>query len=806
MLLTAAIVLLLVFLLGATAAVLTVMRRHAIGAAEQNLADVAGLLAEYQRQSSHTVEVVLDSTVRDIGALPAGARLEDERLQERLRERERALPHLLEILVIDAEGRLRNHSGPRPPPSESYATRDFFAAHRDGRVTGLYIGMPRMPSPGEDWRQSYSLRIDDSAGRFAGVVAGNVLSDHTADLLRSLQVGPGGRIAVLRADGILISTHPRTDNAVGRSFADDPMFARDLPTQAAAVQRRPGLLDAGTRFFAYRRVDAYPLVVAVTSTERHVLAEWRRTAYHVGAGAAASAVFIGLMLLLALRQMRIAAGLQGELRDAGERLHGILQSAMDAVITVDESQKILLFNAAAERIFRCAAAEAVGRPLDLFIPERFRAAHRRHVDEFGVTGASSRQMGGPRLELKGLRKDGEEFPIDASISQVTAAGRKLYTVILRDATERRRAEDELQRAYHERREAADQLRGILQSAMDAVITTDWDQKIILFNESAEKIFRVKAEEVVGSPLDRFIPQRFRAAHRDHVGRFGETRVTTRMMGKRQALVGLRSDGEEFPIDASISQVTVEGRKLYTVILRDVTERRRAEQALERSYEELRQLSAAMNDVREAERTRIARELHDELAQWLTALKMDVSWLSARLPAEPAQLLQRADKMKQLLDVTVTAVRRIASDLRPVMLDDLGLVPSIEHVAHTFSERTGVPVSLDIRTTGADLRDPVATGVYRIVQEALTNIARHARATDVAVLLEVRDHTLRVRVRDNGIGLRQPGGGVKSHGLLGMKERAQTLGGSATISSPPEGGTLVEIAIPLARYEKREAAG
>jgi PAS domain S-box-containing protein len=521
----------------------------------------------------------------------------------------------------------------------------------------------------------------------------------------------------------------------------------------------------------------------------------------------ALAAAAGAIAALAFRRTRERASLASERKDAGDRLHGIIQSAMDAVITVDEEQKIVLFNAAAERIFRCAAAEALGAHLDRFIPERFRSAHRRHVEQFGVTGTTSRQMGGARLELRGLRKDGEEFPIDASISQVTAAGRKLYTVILRDVTERKRAEDDLQRAYHDRREAADQLRGIIQSAMDAVITMDANHRIVLFNEAAERIFRCRAEQAVGGPLERFIPARFHEAHRRHIDQFGETRVTTRMMGREQALVGLRADGEEFPIDASISQVTVEGSKLFTVILRDITERKRAGEALARSYEELRRLSAVMNDVREAERTRIARELHDELAQWLTALKMDVSWLSTRLPAEPAALRQRTDKMRQLLDTTVTAVRRIASDLRPVMLDDLGLVPSIEHVAHTFSERTGVPVSLDIRTADADLRDPVATGVYRIVQEALTNIARHARATDVAVLLEVRDRTLCVRVRDNGVGLRrQPGGGEKSHGLLGMKERAQTLGGSATISSSPEGGTLVEIAIPLERYEKKEAAG
>src|SRR5688572_6782803 len=248
--------------------------------------------------------------------------------------------------------------------------------------------------------------------------------------------------------------------------------------------------------------------------------------------------------------------LEGELEHARDRLHGIIQSAMDAIITVDESQKIILFNAAAERIFRCNAAEAIGGPLERFIPERFRTAHRGHVERFGATGTTTRQMGA-RLTLYGLRVDGEEIPIDASISQVVAHGRKLYTVILRDITERKRAEDALQAALHERRQAADQLRGILQSAMDAVITADENQKIVLFNEAAERIFRCQAEQAVHEPLDRFIPERFRHAHREHVRAFGETRVTTRMMGPRRQLVGLRANGEEFPIDASISQVTVD---------------------------------------------------------------------------------------------------------------------------------------------------------------------------------------------------------------------------------------------------------
>ena len=492
-----------------------------------------------------------------------------------------------------------------------------------------------------------------------------------------------------------------------------------------------------------------------------------------------------------------------QLQEMGERLNVIIQSAMDAIITVDRQQNIVLFNAAAEKIFRCPASLAVGGSLDRFIPERFRAAHHRHIEEFGRTGISTRTMGA-RLALRGLRADGEEFPIDASISQVSVGGEKLYTVILRDITDRKKAEEALEQAYHDRRSASERLEGIIRSAMDAIVTTDQDQKIVLFNHAAEQIFRCREHEAIGSPLDRFIPERFRAAHREHVRRFGETRVTTRMMGGHWlALTGLRANGEEFPIDASISQISIEGRKFYTVILRDITERKRAEEALERSYRDLRDLSAKMHEVREAERLRIARELHDELAQWLTAIKMDIAWIAGRLSPEQANVRERAHKARGLVDTTVAAVRRIASDLRPVMLDDLGLVAAVENLLHELSQRSGIVVSLDADESGVDVGEPLASALYRIAQEALTNVARHSGATEVRVEVRADGENLVLAVTDNGKGIDlEAAARSKSYGIMGMRERATTLGGSASITAAEGGGTRVEVVVPLARYRGR----
>ena len=187
---------------------------------------------------------------------------------------------------------------------------------------------------------------------------------------------------------------------------------------------------------------------------------------------------------------------------------------------------------------------------------------------------------------------------------------------------------------HQARAAVDELHArlaaVMDSAMDAIITVDEEHRIVLFNQAAETIFRCNRAAALGSNLDRFLPARFRAAHRGHVERFGATGVTNRRMGDSTTLWALRDDGVEFPIEASISQVVEGGHRLYTVILRDTTKRKEYEDMLVRQQAELRELSARVLEAREEEKTLLARELHDELGQLLTAMKLDLAWLRERL--------------------------------------------------------------------------------------------------------------------------------------------------------------------------------
>jgi len=338
---------------------------------------------------------------------------------------------------------------------------------------------------------------------------------------------------------------------------------------------------------------------------------------------------------------------------------------------------------------------------------------------------------------------------------------------------------------------------VVESAMDPIIATDESQRIVLFNAAAERAFGWPRDAVLGQPIDKLLPARLRERHHDHIKRFGRTGTTARRMGDQTVLTALRANGEEFPIEASISKHSEEGRQLFTVILRDVSERVRAEEALRRSKEELRELGAAANLAREQEQSRIARELHDELGQTLTALQMDVAWCKAMVPEDQPATLLRHVKMQEMLKETVAATRRIAADLRPLILDDLGLVPAVEWLVEGFTQRNGVPCELAVGSAKLELPSAHATVVFRTIQESLTNVAKHARASHVKVSLDRNGADVTFAILDDGIGFsprdaRKP----NSYGLLGLRERASLLGGEVTITSAPSEGTHVQVRLPL----------
>ena len=242
------------------------------------------------------------------------------------------------------------------------------------------------------------------------------------------------------------------------------------------------------------------------------------------------------------------------------------------------------------------------------------------------------------------------------------------------------------------------------------------------------------------------------------------------------------------------------------VAEDVTDRKEAEERLKASSEQLRALSASLQSAREQEATRIAHLIHDELGGILTGLRWELEALERMIhqPADAGRLKAMDDKlaaMVGLTDTTINVVRRIASELRPSILDDLGLLEAIEWQTQQFQTRTGIQCRCECSLQSIPLGDQQSTAVFRIVQEALTNILRHAQATRVGVAMSVEDHNFVLTVTDNGRGI-TPAEKLsrQSLGLLGMQERAHLIGGQVDIMGRNGAGTTLHVRVPLARAE------
>jgi signal transduction histidine kinase len=244
-------------------------------------------------------------------------------------------------------------------------------------------------------------------------------------------------------------------------------------------------------------------------------------------------------------------------------------------------------------------------------------------------------------------------------------------------------------------------------------------------------------------------------------------------------------------------VFVELHNKNAALVREIAERKRAEDHLRKSEENLRALAAHLQSVREEEWTRISREIHDELGQALTGLKMDLKWVADRLPGDEPALAERTKSMFGLIDETVASVRRMASRLRPELLDQLGLAAAVEWHAGEFRRRTGIRCNLSLPPEAPTVDRERSTAAFRIFQELLTNVARHANATRIDIAMRTNSGALVLTVEDNGKGIEESAVlDAKSLGLLGMRERVLPFGGTVDINRVGGGGTKGVVSIPL----------
>ncbi len=263
---------------------------------------------------------------------------------------------------------------------------------------------------------------------------------------------------------------------------------------------------------------------------------------------------------------------------------------------------------------------------------------------------------------------------------------------------------------------------------------------------------------------------------------------------------LRKDGSTVLTEVTTHDVFYQNKAVRLVLANNVTEQQIAKEKLEESYDSIRKLTEYLQNIREEERLHISREIHDELGQLLTVLKMDVSWLNKKIDAPEGPIRAKITELLGLIDTTVKTVRRIASELRPTLLDDLGIQAAMEWHLEEFERRSGIHQNFDPPGREVSVDDSQKIGLFRIFQESLTNVARHSGGKNVNVSLKEDDNLVILTIQDDGKGFDEESTRKNTLGLLGMKERTKVMGGEYTIQSEPGNGTTVKVVVPTVRQK------
>lgn len=474
-----------------------------------------------------------------------------------------------------------------------------------------------------------------------------------------------------------------------------------------------------------------------------------------------------------------------------ERYRALVDAVKDyAIFLLDAKGRIATWNAGAERIKGYRAEEIIGRHFSIFYPPEVVA--RGYPDE---ELRRAEELG--RWEDEGwrIRKDGSCFWANVVITALRDDAGDLmgFAKITRDLTERRRNEEQL-------RQSEERLRRLMDAVEDAIFMLNPQGLVTSWNGGATRLLGFNAAEIIGRHFSRFYPIE------DIAARAPEHELADAAALGRIEKEGwrLRKDGSRFCANIVVTAVYGMAGDLvgFAKVVRDITERDQL-----RQLEYASELAARIEATREEEKKRIARELHDDLGQQLTALKMDLTGLTfddmAASPdgADAIDAMRlRAQAMRDAVDHAIASVRRLAAGLRPAVLDDLGLLPALEWLVDDFRQRSRL--SIDIASDAQDVvfNEAASTAIFRIVQEALTNVVRHAhRATAVSIEFMCTATMCDVAIRDNGVALESGSAGAEGRpspsGLAGIRDRVRRLGGSVSIGSEPSGGFAIRLSVP-----------
>ncbi len=465
--------------------------------------------------------------------------------------------------------------------------------------------------------------------------------------------------------------------------------------------------------------------------------------------------------------------------------HQLWNHASDGMLLVDAQGKILAVNEAYCRLVRMEREQLLGRSFAVVY----------HPDERGeLTEQFELCLGqakiAPSHEAQYKMWFGETLWLEFSHASLhlPQIGQAVLSIV-KDITARKRMHLDL--ADSEKR-----FRMLFNNANDPAFVNHLSsdnrfEHFIEVNQSACETYLYSREEFLRLTPLALIPPEYRKKEQSAL----ETLIKTGHV--IYEVEHYRKDKRRIPVEISAHLFEYKNKPTVLSIVRNISERKRAQEALQHSSEQLRQLASRLHSIREEERAMIAREIHDELGQLLTVLKIEISLLCKKQSQEQPETAKKVQTISDLINRAVESVQQISSKLRPGILDEVGLVAAIEWQAKEFSAHTGIQCRFSLPSEINELTREKSTALFRIFQEALTNVARHAQAERVSIFLKKKRQGVILEITDNGCGIKpQQIESSRSLGILGMRERASMFGGTMSIRGVPGKGTYVKVEMPF----------
>jgi len=663
-------------------------------------------------------------------------------------------------------------------PVQDYVIRPFLVQELRARVRNLVM----MQRSRVLLQKELSSRSEDLAELTQQLVTSRQALRSSEERWRAIFENSAVGIALTNAQGTFTATNRAyqemvgySDNELGALSYIDLTHEDDRPAnRMLAATLWEGKQQQFTIEKRYRRKDGRLI--------------WVRSTVSLAPGTGTVPPF-GMSIIEDITEQKRA---EEALRRSQMMFEKLFDSSPDAILASDRQGRIVRVSEQAETIFGYRRADLLGQPVELLVPELSRRVHALHRENY-YAQPRVRLMGAD-LELHGRRADGSEFPADILLNLIETEEGPLVLSVVRDITERKQAEEQLK---HSEAYLAESQRLSNVGSWAAQISP---RELVFWSQEHYRMWGFDGAN--GIPPLQVTLSRVHPEDRPKVDEAFESAVREqrdfvfdfRIVLPDGTMKYCHSIGH--PVFNRTGEVVE-----FTGTIVDVTESKRAEEELQRSFDQLRALSAQLQSVREEERTRVAREIHDELGQALTAIKLDVTALVRELPSAQGPAVQRGQSILNLLDETIQSVQRISTELRPGILDDLGLAAALEWAGEEFQARTGMKCRISVPDEDVTIDRDRATALFRIFQETLTNVARHAKATEVNVRLATENGSLALEIHDNCLGIREEQLSTgKSLGILGMRERARLLGGEFMIQGVPGGGTTVRVRIP--RAERR----